>query len=398
MARELYLPGLQYSISFDRLFTAEEVDSFIALYQSRDTTELELHRFFSANPKFLYLLGAYNKVLSEVSFFGKRGSGNEPRKCFRLDFLLQHYENIWDVVELKKPTFGAGSLIVGSSVRPRFAYELQDAIAQVRVYLDELAQDEVRKELESKGIHVQRPKAWIIAGRNDGISVGEKRFLEESLPHSIHILTYDDLAEMSKQRAIIVTRSIQFSLLSNLQKDAPVVDGLSEVPQATPSNEQVTQAITSLSDTDFLRLQNYAKWRVMGLGPHPRGTADDLLQEAILATLEGRRVWRKEISFTDHLFGAMRSIASHWRRNTPEEALESIDLEAPQTVERNLIASERLKQLWELFASDTAALQVFELMGYGYGAGEIQTHLQISFEQLHAVRRRIRRRLTSEME
>jgi hypothetical protein len=50
----------------DRLFISQEIDDFVALYQNPDTTESDIHRFLAANPKFLYLLGAYDKILSEV--------------------------------------------------------------------------------------------------------------------------------------------------------------------------------------------------------------------------------------------------------------------------------------------------------------------------------------------
>jgi DNA-directed RNA polymerase specialized sigma24 family protein len=399
MLRDPYLAGIHYRISLDRLFTAQEVDEFVALYQNRDTTESDIHRFFSANPKFLYLLGAYNKILSEVSFSGTAKVALGERQCFRLDFLIQHYENIWDVVELKKPTLSGSSLVVGSSSRPRFSRDLQDAIAQVRVYLDELAQTEVQKELEARGIVICRPKAWIIAGRNDDVSVSEKRFLEQSLPHSIQLMTYDDLAELSKQRALIVTKSIQSPLITRMHGESST-DQV-ELRQ-NRSTEELTHAVAALSNADFLRLKKNASLSIRGsIGGLD---ADDLLHEAVVATTEGRRVWKKDVTFLDHLVSVMRSIAVSWRESPRGKSHEPARSETDGIVrsygqstsinpERVLSAKDELEQLRNLFAADPSASRVIEFLGLGYSASEIQSRLAISPQAFMAVTNRIRRQI-----
>ncbi len=89
------------------------------------------------------------------------------------------------------------------------------------------------------------------------------------------------------------------------------------------SHDEINAAIDALTDQDNSRLLQYARWRVRGLGRKSRGQGhEDLLQEAITATLSDRRRWNKEsVSFFSHLIGAMRSISDHWgERFDPSEA------------------------------------------------------------------------------
>jgi DNA-directed RNA polymerase specialized sigma24 family protein len=80
------------------------------------------------------------------------------------------------------------------------------------------------------------------------------------------------------------------------------------------SHDEINAAIDALTDQDNGWLLQYARWRVRGIGRKSRGQDyEDLLQEAITATLSDRRRWNKEsVSFFNHLIGAMRSISNHW--------------------------------------------------------------------------------------
>jgi DNA-directed RNA polymerase specialized sigma24 family protein len=76
------------------------------------------------------------------------------------------------------------------------------------------------------------------------------------------------------------------------------------------------EAISSLSGADYTTLRSFAAWRMRKLGVAiVRGkTAEDLLQEALVATLEGRRAWREGITMVKHLSAVMYSVAGHWRK------------------------------------------------------------------------------------
>jgi CheY-like chemotaxis protein len=89
---------------------------------------------------------------------------------------------------------------------------------------------------------------------------------------------------------------------------------------------EVDRAIGALTSSELLRLQQFADFRVRGLGRAARGrTGEDLLGEALLRTLIGAeatragRHWNKHVDFVWHLTGAMRSISSCWKRQSKEK-------------------------------------------------------------------------------
>jgi hypothetical protein len=94
--------------------------------------------------------------------------------------------------------------------------------------------------------------------------------------------------------------------------------------ESAATRDEVVTAIEALTRHEHLRLEQYARWRIRGLGRAARNDDwEELLREAIVATYEGTRRWNKEsVDFSRHLIGVMRSISSHWReRFDPDEAL-----------------------------------------------------------------------------
>lgn len=77
------------------------------------------------------------------------------------------------------------------------------------------------------------------------------------------------------------------------------------------SRAEVEQAIADLTESDIVKLEDLAEQHVWCLGRSAKGGAD-LLQEAILRTLRGKRVWRSNVDLIRHLDQAMRSIANSW--------------------------------------------------------------------------------------
>jgi CheY-like chemotaxis protein len=84
---------------------------------------------------------------------------------------------------------------------------------------------------------------------------------------------------------------------------------------------EIDRAMEALTDSQLLRLKEFAAYRVRGLGRAARGrTGEDLLNVAYLrtsigasSTREGRH-WNKYVDFVWHLTGAMRSISDGWKR------------------------------------------------------------------------------------
>jgi antiviral defense system Shedu protein SduA len=188
-------------------------------------------------PKFLYALGAYEAAVSEVSFpSGITDSTGRPIRL-RLDFLLQDTSGIWDVVELKKADFGELALIVGQLQRRKFAAVVESAIAQVKTYLRELDRPEAQESLLDSGIVVEQPQAWLIIGRDKDLPPRERRLLERDLPRQLRLVTYDQLCDLAKQRAVIVTNAMLLPCIEPLVVPA-TAQFLEAVAQAQPTTDQ----------------------------------------------------------------------------------------------------------------------------------------------------------------
>jgi CheY-like chemotaxis protein len=88
---------------------------------------------------------------------------------------------------------------------------------------------------------------------------------------------------------------------------------------------EVDRAINALTSTELRELQQFAKSLIGVFGGAARGNDwEDLLEEALYRTLIGAkdpqngRHWNRKIPFVQHLAGAIRSIASVWKRQGRE--------------------------------------------------------------------------------
>src|SRR5690349_5849511 len=94
-----------------------------------------------------------------------------------------------------------------------------------------------------------------------------------------------------------------------------------------PANRQeIEQAIEGLTEAELVRLQKIATFRHRSLGTRGAGRNEgDLLSDAIIAVLEGRRKWFKEkVDFMGFLQGVMRSLASHIRDGKATDAFDEL--------------------------------------------------------------------------
>jgi DNA-directed RNA polymerase specialized sigma24 family protein len=177
------------------------------------------------------------------------------------------------------------------------------------------------------------------------------------------------------------------------------------------SHDEINAAIDALTDYEIGRLLQYARWRVRGLGRKSLGqNHEDLLQEAMTATLDDRRRWNKEsISFFNHLIGAMRSISNHWgERFDPSEAYlaselitisptgEELDpmLEAisPATdVEDETIARDEVTNIEKLIAERPLAWLIMDGLVDRMTGPEIQKALEITQTQYETELKWLRR-------
>ncbi len=172
------------------------------------------------------------------------------------------------------------------------------------------------------------------------------------------------------------------------------------------SPDEVRQAITSLTDAEFVKLRRMADGAAFRLRRQAWGTdAEDILQEAVLRVLQDRRHWKPQnVDFVGLLAGTIRSIESDWRKRAErgETPVLETDLSAAkpngETVptaiqqsadnrpspERLLIESEELtyeqllRQIEELFTEDSLAALIFSEWQRGTKGPEIMKALELT--------------------
>jgi hypothetical protein len=192
------------------------------------------------------------------------------------------------------------------------------------------------------------------------------------------------------------------------ESDAPleVVLSPAESPPL-PNSQLLIDKLREFTPSQLLRLKNYAKWRMRGLGRKAAGrTHEDLLAEALMATVSGERTWKPDVSLCEHLTGAMRSISSKWQRRRQVDLHLESDLNQWENLnfgrtgatgavdpERILLAKEELRKIRRLFSRDVLALEILEFLALGWTETEILAKLRISRPQYGAAVKRIRRTL-----
>jgi hypothetical protein len=179
---------------------------------------------------------------------------------------------------------------------------------------------------------------------------------------------------------------------------------------ATATKEQVEEALAALSGAQLVRLQRISAFRHRSLGTRGAGrNQGDLLSDAIIATLDGRRKWKTNIDFVVFLRGVIRSLASHIRAgksvdafddiapnpvNEDEEAedfVEQIPTSAPIDPERQLLARHLDAQIRERFKDDPVVLLVYEAFLDKMKPADIQACLGIDEKEYNAAAKRLRR-------
>jgi len=185
------------------------------------------------------------------------------------------------------------------------------------------------------------------------------------------------------------------------------------------TQEEIEAAIESLTEEEEGNLLLSARRRISVIGKATLGNGpEDLLQEAITATLEGKRRWNKQggVPFCLHLIGAMRSISSHWLEQFDEdEASLETDLlrqtdegdvfnpmlgvasETP-SVERQMIVREQVERLLSLVSSRELATLIVEGMREGMKSSEIKELLELDRKQYETEMTWIRRKAREDVQ
>ena len=169
-------------------------------------------------------------------------------------------------------------------------------------------------------------------------------------------------------------------------------------PWQYATTQEANDAIQNLQKSDFTKLmiiaRSFSRNRLKGVVVE----SDDLLQEAIVKTLDGRRRWSRKVNIIKHLDRVMESDSSHVAEQRAREVAQLPDVHA-ETVdhqpspEARLQAREKLDDGLALFAEDKTALELLRLKSDGFFASEIQRELGMGKTQYETTTKRIRRRL-----
>lgn len=182
---------------------------------------------------------------------------------------------------------------------------------------------------------------------------------------------------------------------------------------ATPV-EEARAAIRALSDADVARLMvvaNYwwKKRRAMAVTPLP--TPRDLMHQAIIDTLEGKRSWNPAVTMVKHLDGAMKSISGHeierLRTRTSAHAgvrqhaaarPDTVDLPLPVhlvvPIDEVLDASKHWDEAVRM-VGDGLHAQILTLKLHDWRAAEIREHLELDKTTYDSALKYIKRKLVA---
>lgn len=163
------------------------------------------------------------------------------------------------------------------------------------------------------------------------------------------------------------------------------------------SKEETAAAIRALSDADHKKLSLIARsWYRWRGEPFPGITSpQDLLQEAFLRTLDGRRRWRKsKVDLVRHLDQAMRSISGHLvaKAEGEREGLAALPERRSPRLEDQVLARERIVAIEKMFSDDMMGLKVIRCRAAGKGAEEIRSELSLNNTEYATICRRIVRK------
>ena len=181
-----------------------------------------------------------------------------------------------------------------------------------------------------------------------------------------------------------------------------------EPDQPVATEDEVRAAIEALPASAVIRLERYARARIRLIGAKSGGRDyADLLQEAVLAVLDGRRSWRPAVVGLEKLLsGIIRSISSHWAEGhdpdeaVPESQLAATDNEPSATstaastapdVERSMRAKEDLAELLRTFKDDDHVVLLIEGFREGLSGPEIQAELGLTEKEYGAARKKLLR-------
>lgn len=161
--------------------------------------------------------------------------------------------------------------------------------------------------------------------------------------------------------------------------------------------EDIERAIEELSDVQLARLERYARYQVYR---YPSLDPKELLSEAVVRVLSGKRAWPLDVSFQTFLCNVMRSVASDFREEAKARmestSVELGDDEVAQEWQTSRDRNEDrdfLRGVWELFKNDVDVQRVLQGIEGDLSAKEVQEEFSLTAGQYDAARKRLERAL-----
>ncbi len=106
---------------------------------------------------------------------------------------------------------------------------------------------------------------------------------------------------------------------------------LADEPAAT--TDEIAAAIQSLKPGELVRIRKFAYRRYWTLGRRGAGLSpEDLIQDAMMAILDGRRKWQKSrVDFVKLLIGVIHSLSNHIVEGKARDAFDDVvEYQAPE--------------------------------------------------------------------
>jgi DNA-directed RNA polymerase specialized sigma24 family protein len=159
-----------------------------------------------------------------------------------------------------------------------------------------------------------------------------------------------------------------------------------ELPPETYSQAEILAAVQSLTVSNKTALIRVA----MAYARKTSYGHEDLIQEAYMRVLDGKRVWPKNVAAVPFLCGVMRSIAWDWRAEGHDE---NADVELIGYEDRTAAARIDMQKIIAFFNDDPIAQTIIIAMMEGARGEELRTVSGLAQTEYESKRTKIRRRI-----
>jgi DNA-directed RNA polymerase specialized sigma24 family protein len=153
----------------------------------------------------------------------------------------------------------------------------------------------------------------------------------------------------------------------------------------------IIQSLTDASKTAEKTAQKTALNRIARIYAKKTNLGhDDLLQEAYMRVLDGRRAWPRSVEVVPFLAGVMKSVAWDWRVQSHGE---EVDPDTVGVEDHSAAAKLELQKLLAIFDDDPIAQKIIIAMMEGSRGGELKEISGLTQTEYETKRTKIRRRL-----